>query len=57
MGRRAFPSAALVITAMLYLLAVPVPAQAELRISNFSVFLNDFDVLRHGALEPLSIGA
>jgi hypothetical protein len=29
---------------MLYLLAVPVPAQAELRISNFSVFLNDFDV-------------
>jgi hypothetical protein len=43
--RRATPlTAPLLGAVVLWLLAAPTPAPAELRISNLSVFLNDFDV-------------
>ena len=43
--RRAIPfTAPLLGAAVFWLLALPAPAPAELRISNLSVFLNDFDV-------------
>jgi hypothetical protein len=43
-------SPALLATTLLWLLAAPVAARAELRISNLSVFLNDFDVTVHVVL-------
>jgi hypothetical protein len=42
--------AALLGTLIAWMLAVPCPASAELRISNLSVFLNDFDVTVHVVL-------
>jgi Domain of unknown function (DUF4390) len=43
-SRPTFPRAAVLPAALLWILALPTAAGAELRISNLSVFLNDFDV-------------
>lgn len=49
--RRIAPIPAVLLgTLIAWLLAVPTPASAELRISNLSVFLNDFDVTVHVVL-------
>jgi hypothetical protein len=49
-GRRASLGAVLLGAGVCWALAVPAPARAELRISNLSVFLNDFDVTVHVVL-------
>src|SRR6266478_5639776 len=49
-GRRAFLRAALLGAAFLWVLTASPSARAELRISNLSVFLNDFDVTVHVVL-------
>ena len=43
-GRATSRAAPLLVVAALWTLAAPAPARAELRISNLTVFLNDFDV-------------
>src|SRR5439155_5445369 len=49
-GRRASLGAVLLGAGVCWALAAPAPARAELRISNLSVFLNDFDVTVHVVL-------
>lgn len=55
-GRVALVPAAVLGAVLCCLLAAPAPARAEVRISNLSVFLNDFDVTVHvvllGAIPP-----
>ncbi len=48
--RAALPRSALLALAVLGLLLAPAPSRAEVRISNLSVFFNDFDVTVHVVL-------
>ena len=49
-GRRAALRAALLPATVLWILAVPTPVRADLRIGNLEVFLNDYDVTVHVVL-------
>ena len=49
-GRRAALRAALLPATVLWILAVPTPVRADLRIGNLDVFLNDYDVTVHVVL-------
>ena len=49
-GRRAALRAALLPVTVLWILVVPTPVRADLRIGNLEVFLNDYDVTVHVVL-------
>jgi len=49
-GRGAPLRAALLLVVIVWILAAPAPARADLRIGNLEVFLNDFDVTVHVVL-------